>query len=65
LAPLLMIAAGLGSVMGGWLPGGSPELWALVCMAAVLAGTMRAPLTAVVFAFGLTHDVNALDGWSE
>jgi CBS domain-containing protein len=59
LAPLLMIGAGLGSVMGGWLPGGSPELWALVCMAAILSGTMRAPLTAVVFAFELTHDVNA------
>jgi CBS domain-containing protein len=28
-------------------------------MAAILAGTMRAPLTAIVFAFGLTHDVNA------
>ncbi|MBS0388999.1 MAG: chloride channel protein [Proteobacteria bacterium] len=59
LAPLLMIGAGVGSVMGRWLPGGSPELWALVCMAATLAGTMRAPLTAVVFAFGLTHDANA------
>jgi H+/Cl- antiporter ClcA/predicted transcriptional regulator len=59
LAPLLMIGAGLGSVLGGWLPGGSPQLWALVCMAAILGGTMRAPLTAVVFAFGLTHDVNA------
>jgi chloride channel protein, CIC family len=59
LAPLLMIGAGLGSVLGAWLPGGSPQLWALVCMAAMLAGTMRAPLTAVVFAFGLTQDVNA------
>jgi chloride channel protein, CIC family len=59
LAPLLMIGAGLGSVLAAWLPGGSPELWALVCMAAILGGTMRAPLTAVVFAFGLTHDVNA------
>jgi H+/Cl- antiporter ClcA len=59
LAPLLMIGAGLGSVLGAWLPGGSPELWALVCMAAILGGTMRAPLTAIVFAFGLTHDVNA------
>jgi H+/Cl- antiporter ClcA len=59
LAPLLMIGAGLGSVLGVWLPGGSPQLWALVCMAAILAGTMRVPLTAVVFAFGLTHDVNA------
>ena len=60
LAPLLMIGAGLGSVMGSWLPGAGPEMWALVCMAAILAGTMRAPLTAVVFAFELTHDVNAL-----
>jgi H+/Cl- antiporter ClcA len=60
LAPLLMIGAGLGSILGIWLPGGSPELWALVCMAAILAGTMRAPLTAIVFAFGLTHDANAL-----
>jgi len=59
LAPLLMIGAGLGSVLGVWLPGGSPQLWALVCMAAILGGTMRAPLTAVVFAFGLTHDANA------
>jgi chloride channel protein, CIC family len=59
LAPLLMIGAGLGSVLSAWLPGGSPQVWALVCMAATLAGTMRAPLTAVVFAFGLTHDVNA------
>jgi H+/Cl- antiporter ClcA len=59
LAPLLMIGAGLGSVLGTWLPGGDPQLWALVCMAAILAGTMRVPLTAVVFAFGLTHDVNA------
>jgi CBS domain-containing protein len=59
LAPLLMIGAGLGSVLAPWLPGGSPQLWALVCMSAVLGGTMRAPMMAVVFAFGLTHDVNA------
>jgi H+/Cl- antiporter ClcA len=59
LAPLLMIGAGLGCVLGPWLPGGDPKLWALVCMAATLGGTMRAPLTAVVFAFGLTHDANA------
>jgi len=60
LAPLLMIGAGLGCVLAPWLPGGTPQLWALVCMAATLGGTMRAPLTAVVFAFGLTHDGNAL-----
>ncbi|HEY2344533.1 MAG TPA: chloride channel protein [Xanthomonadaceae bacterium] len=60
LAPLLMIGAGLGCALGHWLPGGDPRLWALVCMAATLGGTMRAPLTAVVFAFGLTHDANAI-----
>jgi H+/Cl- antiporter ClcA/predicted transcriptional regulator len=59
LAPLLMMGAGLGCLIGQWMPGGDPRLWALVCMAATLGGTMRAPLTAVVFAFGLTHDVNA------
>ena len=59
LAPLLMIGAGVGLVLSPWLPGGSPQLWALVCMAAILGGMMRAPLTAVVFAFGLTHDANA------
>jgi CBS domain-containing protein len=60
LAPLMMIGAGLGSALGHWLPGGHPGLWALVCMAATLGGTMRAPLTAVVFAFGLTHDADAM-----
>jgi H+/Cl- antiporter ClcA len=60
LAPLLMLGAGLGCMIGNWIPGGGdPRLWALVCMAATLGGTMRAPLTAVMFAFGLTHDVNA------
>ncbi len=59
LAPLLMIGAGVGLTLSPWLPGGSPQLWALVCMASILGGTMRAPLTAIVFAFGLTHDANA------
>ncbi|HEU4625627.1 MAG TPA: chloride channel protein [Steroidobacteraceae bacterium] len=59
LAPLLIMGAGLGCLIGPWMPGGDPRLWALVCMAATLGGTMRAPLTAVVFAFGLTHDANA------
>ena len=60
LAPLLMIGAGLGTVLAPWLPGGDAHLWPLVCMAAVLAGVLGAPLTAAVFAFGLTQDVNAL-----
>lgn len=56
LAPLLMLGAGLGTLLGPVLPGGEPALWPLVCMAA----TLGAPLTAIVFAFGLTHDANAL-----
>jgi H+/Cl- antiporter ClcA len=35
LAPLLMLGAGLGVVLAPMLPGGSPGLWALVCMAGV------------------------------
>ena len=60
LAPLLMLGAGLGTVLSPWLPGGSPQLWALVCMAGVLGSVLGAPLTAIVFAFGLTHDSEAL-----
>jgi H+/Cl- antiporter ClcA/predicted transcriptional regulator len=60
LAPLLMLGAGLGTVLGHVLPGGEPALWPLVCMAATLGATLGAPLTAIVFAFGLTHDINAL-----
>ncbi|MYN26013.1 chloride channel protein [Duganella levis] len=60
LAPLLMIGAGLGAVLGPWLPGGEPAVWPLVFMAATLGGMMRAPVMAVVFAFELTHDANAL-----
>jgi CBS domain-containing protein len=60
LAPLLMLGAGLGTVLSHVLPGGEPALWPLVCMAATLGATLGAPLTAIVFAFGLTHDSNAL-----
>ena len=60
LAPLLTLGAGLGVVLAQVLPGGSPGLWALVCMAAVLGSVLGAPLMAVVFALGLTHDTEAL-----
>ncbi|QCP53433.1 CBS domain-containing protein [Trinickia violacea] len=60
LAPLLMLGAGLGVVLGHVLPGGEPALWPLVCMSATLGATLGAPLTAIIFAFGLTHDVNAM-----
>ncbi|MDR5818002.1 chloride channel protein [Caballeronia sp. LZ033] len=60
LAPLLMLGAGLGTALGAILPGHDAALWPLVCMAATLGATLGAPLTAIVFAFGLTHDANAL-----
>ncbi|CAM2156026.1 chloride channel protein, CIC family [Pararobbsia alpina] len=59
LAPLLMMGAALGAVLGPYLPGGSPGLWPLVFMAATLGGMMRAPIMSVIFAFELTHDLNA------
>jgi CBS domain-containing protein len=60
LAPLLMMGAGVGAVLGPLMPGGDPAVWPLVFMAAALGGMMRAPIMAVVFAFELTHDANAL-----
>ena len=42
------------------LPGGDRTLWPLVSMAAVMGGTMRSPLTGVLFALELTQDVRAL-----
>jgi CBS domain-containing protein len=60
LAPLLIMGAGLGVVVGPYLPGHHAALWPLVFMAATLGGMMRAPIMSVIFAFELTHDVNAL-----
>ena len=60
LAPLLMMGAGLGVLLGPLLPGGDPGLWPLIFMAATLGGMMRAPIMAAMFAFELTQDANAL-----
>jgi H+/Cl- antiporter ClcA len=62
LAPLLMMGAALGAVEANIIPVGDTSLWALVSMAAVMGGTMRSPLTAILFALELTHDLNALPG---
>ncbi|HEY3915108.1 MAG TPA: chloride channel protein [Verrucomicrobiae bacterium] len=59
LAPLLIMGGALGAVLSGFIPAGDPGLWAMVGMAAVMGGTMRAPLTATVFTLELTHDLNA------
>jgi CBS domain-containing protein len=54
LAPLLMIGGALGGLESGIFPGMDWVL-ALLSMAAALGGTMRSPLTAIVFALELTH----------
>lgn len=61
LAPLLIMGGGLGAVAYALgIPGGDATLWPLVSMAAVMGGTMRSPLTGVLFALELTHDINTL-----
>ena len=60
LAPLLMMGGILGGLEASFLPGGDVRLWPLVSMAAVMGGTMRAPLTGVLFAVELTYDVRLL-----
>jgi chloride channel protein, CIC family len=60
LAPILMMGAAIGGVLGHGLPGASPAEFALVGMAGSLGGVTRSPFTAIVFAFELTHDANSL-----
>lgn len=76
LCALAALAAGMSSVvavilvwlintltnlcLGHWIPAGDVPLWALVGLAAMMGGTMRAPLTAMVFAVELTHDFNVM-----
>src|SRR5262245_33174364 len=60
LAPLLMMGGALGGVESWMLPAEGVGFWPLVSMGAILGGTMRSPLTGVIFALELTHDVNML-----
>src|SRR3546814_2757270 len=59
LAPLLILGGALGWLLGLALPG-DPGFWALLGMAAMLGGTMRAPLTGAIFAVELTGDMQML-----
>ena len=60
LAPLLIIGGALGALEGRFIPVGDPGLWAMISMAAMMAGTMRSPLTSMIFTLELTHDLNLL-----
>jgi CBS domain-containing protein len=57
LAPLLIMGGALGAILGNWIPMGDDGLWALVGMAAMMGGTMRSPLTSMIFALELTHNI--------
>lgn len=58
LAPLLIMGSALGALVSPLIPVGDAGLWAAVGMAAMMGGTMRSPLAAMVFAVELTHDYN-------
>jgi H+/Cl- antiporter ClcA/predicted transcriptional regulator len=54
LAPLLIMGGALGSLEAHFLPFGDAGFWAILGMAAILGGTMRAPLMSTLFAVELT-----------
>ena len=60
LAPLLIMGGALGAIEARWIPIGDTGLWAMICMAAMMGGTMRSPLTSMIFTLELTHDLDVL-----
>ena len=60
LAPIMMMGAAIGGILGHVLPGTTPGVWALLGLAGGIGGVTRSPFTAIVFAFELTHDANSL-----
>ena len=60
LAPLLIMGGALGAIEGRFISLGDPGLWAMISMAAMMGGTMRSPLTSMIFTLELTHDLNLL-----
>lgn len=60
LAPLLIMGGALGAIEARLIPIGDAGLWAMICMAAMMGGTMRSPLTAMIFTLELTHDLDVL-----
>jgi CBS domain-containing protein len=60
LAPLLMMGGALGAIESFAFPQAGVGFWALVSMGAILGGTMRSPLTGILFAVELTHDMTMI-----
>ena len=59
LAPLLILGGATGFLIGQYLPG-DPGFWAMIGMAGILSGAMRAPMTGALFAAELTNHLAAL-----
>ena len=59
LAPLLILGGCAGFLAGQYLPGDA-GFWAMIGMAGVMSGTMRAPMTGALFAAELTNHLSAL-----
>jgi CIC family chloride channel protein len=59
LAPLLILGGCAGFLVGQYLPG-DPGFWAMIGMAGIMSGVMRAPMTSALFAAELTNHLSAL-----
>ncbi len=59
LAPLLILGGAAGALIGQILPGGA-GFWAMIGMAGIMSGAMRAPITGALFAVELTGHFGAL-----
>jgi chloride channel protein, CIC family len=59
LAPLLILGGCAGFLIGQYLPG-DPGFWAMIGMAGIMSGVMRAPMTGALFAAELTNHLSAI-----
>lgn len=58
LAPILMMGAAIGGMLGMVIPGATSAEWAVLGMTGALSGVTRSPFTCIVFSIELTHDMN-------
>src|SRR3546814_10502968 len=59
LAPLLILGGAAGSLIGLMLPGGS-GFWAMIGMAGIMSGAMRAPMTGALRSEEHTSELQSL-----
>lgn len=59
LAPILILGGAAGFLLGQYLPG-EPGFWAMIGMAGIMSGAMRAPMTGALFAVELTGAFDAV-----